>query len=160
MKRKSEVCRPWVSKNMLSRFSLVWLFHDPMDCSPPGSSVHGTLQARIKEWVVISFSRVSSQPRDWTHISYVSCIGRWVLYHYCHLGSPVPWILQPISTLNFTPAALFAYSSIHFSISSSFAPFLLLFSLESKGLPWWLNGKNSTCQSRRHTFSPWIRKIP
>ena len=34
--------------------------HDPMDCSPPGSSVHGILQARILEWVAISFSRRSS----------------------------------------------------------------------------------------------------
>ena len=37
---------------------------DPMDCSPPGSSVHGILQARILQWVAISFSRESSQPRD------------------------------------------------------------------------------------------------
>ena len=37
---------------------------DPMDCSPPGSSVHGTSQARLLEWVVIFFSRGSSQPRD------------------------------------------------------------------------------------------------
>ena len=37
---------------------------NPMDCSPPGSSVHGILQARILEWVAISFSRRSSQPRD------------------------------------------------------------------------------------------------
>ena len=37
---------------------------NPMDCSPPGSSVHGILQARILEWVAISFSRGSSQPRD------------------------------------------------------------------------------------------------
>ena len=37
---------------------------DPVDCSPPGSSVHGILQARILEWVAISFSRGSSQPRD------------------------------------------------------------------------------------------------
>ena len=36
----------------------------PMDCSPPGSSVHGIFQARILEWVAISFSRRSSQPRD------------------------------------------------------------------------------------------------
>ena len=41
---------------------------DPMDCSLPGSSVHGILQARILEWVVISFSR-GSPPRDWTCIS-------------------------------------------------------------------------------------------
>ena len=44
---------------------------DPMDCSLPGSSVHGILQARILEWVSISFSRGSSQPRNWT---WVSCI--------------------------------------------------------------------------------------
>ena len=42
---------------------------DPMDCSPPGSSVHGIFQARILEWVVISSSRGSFQPRGWTHIS-------------------------------------------------------------------------------------------
>ena len=42
---------------------------DPMDCSLPGSSVHGILQARILEWVAISFSRGSSQPRDWTLVS-------------------------------------------------------------------------------------------
>ena len=47
---------------------------DPMDCSPPISSVHGILQARILEWVAISFSRGSSLPRDWTHISCISCI--------------------------------------------------------------------------------------
>ena len=45
---------------------------DPMDCSPPGSSIHGILQARILEWVAISFSRGTSQPRDRT---WVSCIG-------------------------------------------------------------------------------------
>ena len=54
---------------------------DPMDCSPPGSSVHGILQARILEWVAMSFSRQSSQPRDRTHVSYVSYIGRGVLNH-------------------------------------------------------------------------------
>ena len=45
-----------------------------MDCSPPGSSVHGIFQARILEWVAISFSRGSSQPRDHT---WVSSFGRW-----------------------------------------------------------------------------------
>ena len=42
---------------------------DPMDCSPPGSSTHGSLQSRILEWVTISFSRGSSWPRDWTQVS-------------------------------------------------------------------------------------------
>ena len=42
---------------------------DSVDCSLPGSSVHGILQARILEWVAISFSRGSSQPRDRTQVS-------------------------------------------------------------------------------------------
>ena len=54
---------------------------DPVDCSPPGSSVHGILQARILEWVAMPSSRGSSKPRDQTQISYVSCIGGQVLYH-------------------------------------------------------------------------------
>ena len=45
---------------------------DPMDCSPPGSFVHGILQARILEWVAISFSRGSFQPRDQTQVSRVA----------------------------------------------------------------------------------------
>ena len=53
---------------------------DPMDYSPPGSSVHGILQARLLEWVAMPSSRRSSQPRDWTQGSQVSCIDRWVLY--------------------------------------------------------------------------------
>ena len=56
-----------------------------MDCSPPGSSVYGILPARIPEWVAISFSRGSSQPRDWTRV--FSCnAGR--LYHLSHQGRP------------------------------------------------------------------------
>ena len=71
--------------NVLPAQSLshVWLC-DPMDCSLPGSSVHGILQARILEWVAVPFSRASSQPRGWAH---VSCIGRQILYHLNHLGS-------------------------------------------------------------------------
>ena len=42
---------------------------NPMDCSPPGSSIHGIFQTRILEWVAISFSRGSSQPRDRTPVS-------------------------------------------------------------------------------------------
>ena len=73
---------------------------NPTDSSPLGSfipgilharilewvaisfSVHGILQARILEWVAIPFPSRSSQPRDWTHISWVSCIGRMILYHW------------------------------------------------------------------------------
>ena len=59
-----------------------------MDCSLPGSAVHGILQARLLEWVAMPSSRGSSKPRDRTQVSYISCTGKQVLYHYCHLGSP------------------------------------------------------------------------
>ena len=57
---------------------------NPMDCSPPGSSVHGILQARILEWIAISFSRGSSWPRDRTHVSCVSCMSRQTLCRLNH----------------------------------------------------------------------------
>ena len=52
---------------------------NPMGCSPPGSPVHGIFQARILEWVAISSSRESSQPKDQTHVSCTSCISRRIL---------------------------------------------------------------------------------
>ena len=52
---------------------------DPMDCCPPGSPVHGILQARILEWVAISSCRRSSWPRDPTHLSWIS---RQILYYW------------------------------------------------------------------------------
>ena len=52
-----------------------------MDCSLPGSSVHGIFQARILEWVAVSYSRGSSRPRDRTCVSCISCFGRQILYH-------------------------------------------------------------------------------
>ena len=58
---------------------------NPMDCSPPGFSIHGILQARKLEWVAIPFSRGSSWPMDWTH---VSCIGRQILYHLSYQENP------------------------------------------------------------------------
>ena len=54
---------------------------NPMDCSPPGSTAHRIFQARILGQVTISYLRGSSQPKVWTHVSFVSCIGRWILYH-------------------------------------------------------------------------------
>ena len=61
--------------------SVVSLF-DPMDCSLPGSSVHGIFQARTLEWVAISFCEESSHSRDWISVSRVSCIGGWIP-HLC-----------------------------------------------------------------------------
>ena len=71
-------CYRWVTK---SRLTLC----DPRDCSPPGSFVHGTSEARILEWVAISFFRGSSWPRDRTRIS---CIGRWIFYYWASREAP------------------------------------------------------------------------
>ena len=54
---------------------------DPLDCNPPGFSVHGIFQPRILEWVPMPSSEGSSQPRGSNPCLYVSCIGRQVLYH-------------------------------------------------------------------------------
>ena len=51
-------------------------------CSPPVSSVHGISQAKNLEWVAISFSGGSFRPRDWIHVSCISCIGRQILCHW------------------------------------------------------------------------------
>ena len=62
---------------------------DPMDCSPPGSSVREIFQVTILEWVAISSSRGSSRPRDQTQASWISCIDRQILLPLSHLGSPL-----------------------------------------------------------------------
>ena len=67
-------------KNNAKLLQLCLTLCDPMDCSPPGSSVHGISQARVLEWVAISSSKGSSELRNRTCVSYVSCIGRRVLY--------------------------------------------------------------------------------
>ena len=69
---------------------------DPMDCSPSGSSVHGILQARILEGIAISFSRVSSWPRDRTWISRIA--GRFFAI-WAIRGSPKVYIAQLCLTL-------------------------------------------------------------
>ena len=65
--------------------SHVLLFCDPMDCKPSGFSVHGIFQARILEGIAISFPTGSFQHRDQTHVSCISCIDRWIIYHLRHL---------------------------------------------------------------------------
>ena len=61
---------------------------NPRDCSLPGSSVHGILQARILELVAMPSSKGSSLCRDQTGSLAISCIGSQFLYHYCLQGSP------------------------------------------------------------------------
>ena len=79
---KSKAC---MHVKLLQLCTTLW---DPMDCSPPGCSVHGILQARTLEWVAMPSFRGSCQSGDRMQISYASCIGRWVHYHWHHLRSP------------------------------------------------------------------------
>ena len=64
----------WVSQfdrcNVLQLIQFDWIYTDSMDCSSPGSCVHGILQARILQWVAMLLSRESSQPKDWTWVSH------------------------------------------------------------------------------------------
>ena len=70
----------------------------PIDYSLPGSSVHGISQARILEWVAISFSRGSSQPRDQIP---VSCIGRLIIYQGATREAPTYW---PPKQMDYRPS--------------------------------------------------------
>ena len=83
----------------------------PMDCSLPGSSVHRIFQAKILEWVAISYSRGSSQPRDQTRISCVSCISRQILY-CCATWEACEALVVQIFTLDSscTPSTILLYS--------------------------------------------------
>ena len=80
---------------LISCFSLSYSLR-PLDCSPTGSSVHGISQTRVLEWADAPSSRGSSQPRDGTRGSYVSCCGRWVLFavktsHFWSIVCFVQW---------------------------------------------------------------------
>ena len=80
-------CRAYccVSHSVMS-----WLSCDPINCSPPGSSVHGISQARILEWVAISFSRGFSCPRDQTQVSTSAFQADYL--PLSHLSSPLQWL--------------------------------------------------------------------
>ena len=106
----------------------------PMDCSLPGSSVHGIFQARVMEWIAISFSRGSSWPRNQTRVSRI--VGRH-FYHLSYQGSSlnIPWhclslglewkltFSSPVATAEFSKlanilsAALSQYHLLGFGIA-------------------------------------------
>ena len=74
--------------SLAQSLSHVQFFATPLTVAPPGSSVHGISQARLLEWVAISYSRGSSQPRDQTRDSWVSYTGRQILYHCATWEAP------------------------------------------------------------------------
>ena len=68
--------------------SHVPLFVTPWTVARQASSVYEILQARIMKWVAISYFTGSPRPMDPTIVSYVSCVGRYILYHKHHPGGP------------------------------------------------------------------------
>ena len=90
----SFVLNKWLEMVCGAVLNRIWLFWDPMESSPPGSSVSGISQARILEWVAISFSRGSSSPRDQTC---VSCTAGGFFYCVSHQENPltVYWKIIP-----------------------------------------------------------------
>ena len=79
--RKNRVYSVSIHGAVLNFAQLCPILCNPIDHNPPGSSVHRTFQARILEWVAISYSRGYSRPRDRTCISCFSCISRVILCH-------------------------------------------------------------------------------
>ena len=100
--------------------SRVWLFCNPMDCSPPSSSVHGIFQTRTLERTAISSFRGSSWPRDRTHTSY---IGRWLLYHWATREAQKETKYQLKSKM--VVQKLASLRCLNFSVQSHFSTILL-----------------------------------
>ena len=102
---------------------------DPTDCILPRFSVSGIFQARILEWVAISFSSGSSCPRDLTHVSYIFCIGRWILYHWA------TWKTQNIHTVEYFIIIEMNEPQLHLSILVNPTSIILLYVYNSYNIP-------------------------
>ena len=100
---------------------------DPRDCSLPGSSVHGILQTRILEWIVMPSSRGSSWPRDWTHISCISCIGRQTLHHCATWEAPQRVIMKVLTAKWVNVLKMFRPQSVSYILLSIRAGISLIF---------------------------------
>ena len=101
---------------------------DPMNCSLPGSTVHGIFQAKVLEWIAISFSGVSSWPRDQTHGSCVSCIAGEFLTCWA-IGEAISW---PYVRVYFWTSESFPliYVSIFMPVSYYFDHYVVVVSVQ------------------------------
>ena len=108
-----------------------------MDCSPPGSSVHGSLQERVPDWAAMSSSRGSSQPRDGTQVSRIT--GGFLIV-WATRGVLPPPLFPPLS-----PA-------VRPLVKTTEGPQ----QFQASGLPRWLNSTEPACQSRRHGVGAWV----
>ena len=107
---------------------------DPMDCSPPGSSVHEIFQARILEWVAISFSRGSSQPRDRTRVS-------------CTAGFKVSWKTCQIGEGTMVTSLFAWFQSLQYIHHGSYRK-------EWEDISWSIAGLILDANSHFHTLGP------
>ena len=118
----------------------------PIDCSLPGFSVRRILQARILEWVAIFSPRGSSWPRDQTH---VSCVGRWILYHwvsreallllpYTKISLCTTWMI-PLHLVLCLEIRLHSFGKTHWIVHLKWLNFLLIITQRS-----WLTKPNQT----------------
>ena len=144
-----------VLKYVCESFSRVRLFVTPwavIDCSLSGSSVHRILQARIREWVAISFSRGSSWPRGQTRVSYISCIHRQILY-CCTAGVALWCQLRQWFSVLIEPAAEVS-SCFHVCCLGSRWPFQQYFlrTVFVSLVVYWLveiGGREGGCQKKK-----------
>ena len=144
--------------------SWVHLFCDPMDCSPPGSSVCGIFQARILNWFTISFSRESSQPRDQTLISCVSCItGRfctcWNIRSSYNIIIIIPQIVnntaeQTLINFVFTCIMLFIHTHTHIYIHI-FCKYLITVLNIKNGINYFSQWKWKSLSHVQLSATPW-----
>ena len=103
-------------KSYISKRVPVWVpscvqVCDPMNCSLPGSSVHGIFQARILERAALSFSRGPSLPKGQTRVSCIFCTGRQILHHWSP-SVPVPFMHRAWLTL-YTPEVFKVYFCLY-----------------------------------------------
>ena len=140
---------------------------DPKDCNPPGSSVHGILQARKLEWVAMPSSRESSPSRDRTFVSCISCIaggfftteppgkprGSYILGKYVsRTGSK--WVLKSrIYLAKFAAEWMKSFRTIHFQLGSLHPPWQKLRKVDGCSFHWESNAASRTTAS--DTCSPW-----
>ena len=115
-----------------------------MDYGPPGSSVHGIFQARILEWVAVSFSRGFSRLKDQTHVSYFSCVDRQIFFLllvppgkpiYTHFSLNI----QPCPRTWLTPKRLILFGD-HVCLRRKRSPVPL-----HRGYLFWLEELRQTC---------------
>ena len=138
----------------------------PMDCSLPDSSVHGISQARILEWVAISFFRGSSWPRDGTRIF---CIGRQILYHRATWEAQTFLrVLFPLLLMNILECGCFCIisdfptkgqrtHSWHHGVlhSAEAVPGMVIHSLNKHSLSIWWVSTVTVCSVMSDSVTPW-----